>query len=148
MIDLIFLKIWSCLQVHVAYNYTHIRHIIEYWNYLNCIFGIEYRQQGRFAGFSIYVSDTGVIQGSNLCYKDGPQLPPLNFTTTCREYGRFVIFHNERKDEVVYPHGYELSNMYTELCEVIVKCKYTLKTMAAKWDRYSSALHCGTCNMF
>lgn len=82
---------------------------------------VEYRQRGRFAGFSIYVSQTGDIEGSPLCYKDGPQLPPLNFTTTCTEYGRYVIFYNERKDGVVYPDGYQLSTMFTELCEVIVK---------------------------
>lgn len=92
---------------------------------MNCIFRIEYRQRGRFAGFSLYVSNTGDIQGSTLCYRDGPQLPPLNFTTICTKYGRYVIFYNERKDGVVYPYGYQLSTMYTELCEVIVEGKYT-----------------------
>lgn len=81
----------------------------------------ETRQRGRFAGFSIYLSNTGKIGGSTLCYKDIPQLPPLNFTTTCTEYGRYVIFYNERKDGVTYPDGYQLANMFTELCEVIVK---------------------------
>lgn len=84
-------------------------------------FGVEYRQRGRFAGFSLYVSHTGDIEGSPLCYKDGPQLPPLNLTTTCTEYGRYVIFYNERKSGFVYPEGYQLSTVYTELCEVIVK---------------------------
>lgn len=82
---------------------------------------LEIRQRGRFAGFSIFVSNTGNINGSMLCYKDGPQLPPLNFTTTCPESGRYVIFYNERLDVVRYPTGYEVTNAYTELCEVIVK---------------------------
>lgn len=82
---------------------------------------LERRQRGRFAGFSIYVSNTGDMQKSTLCYKDGPELPHLNFTTTCPEYGRYVIFYNERLDEVIYPDGYELTNAYTELCEVIVE---------------------------
>lgn len=82
---------------------------------------IEFRQRGRFAGFSIYVSNTGHIDGSTLCYKDGPELPSLNFTTICLEYGRYIIFYNERRDEVSYPEGYELTNAYTELCEVIVE---------------------------
>uniref|UniRef100_K1QG44 Scavenger receptor class F member 2 n=1 Tax=Magallana gigas TaxID=29159 RepID=K1QG44_MAGGI len=65
------------------------------------------------------------MQISTLCYKDGPELPPLNFTTTCPEYGRYVIFYNERLDRVIYPDGYELTNAYTELCEVIVEeCPY------------------------
>lgn len=87
----------------------------------NFFLGEEYRQRGRFAGFSLYVSNTGGIEGSTLCYKDGPQLPLLNFTTSCTEYGRFVIFYNDRNDGVVYPEEYQLVNVYTELCEVIVK---------------------------
>lgn len=82
---------------------------------------VGYRQRGRFAGFSVYVSNTGDIQGSSLCYKDGSQLPPLNFTTTCTERGRFIIFYNERLDGVTYPDGYVIQNVFTELCEVIVQ---------------------------
>lgn len=88
------------------------------------------RQRGRFAGFSLYVSNTDVstaadIKASTLCYKDGPQLPPLNFTTVCTESARYVIFYNERLYGVVYPKGYIIVNVVTELCEVIVqgKCK-------------------------
>lgn len=81
------------------------------------------RQKGRFAGFSLYVSKTGDIQSSTLCYKDGPQLPPLNFTKICTEYGRYVIYYNERMDGVSYPSPYEISNVLTELCEVSVKGK-------------------------
>lgn len=74
---------------------------------------------GRFAGFSLYVSNTGIFERSILCYKDGPQFPPLNFTTTCTKHGRYVIFYNERLDGVSYPEGY-WAFVYTELCEVIV----------------------------
>lgn len=83
-------------------------------------FTVGYRQRGRFAGFSLYVSTIGDIQGSALCYKDGPQLPPLNFTT-CTGHGRYVIFYNDRLDGVTYPDGYEIQNVFTELCEVIVQ---------------------------
>lgn len=92
----------------------------------NLYFFVESRQQGRFAGFSLYVSNTDDIQGSTLCYKNGPQLPHLNFTTTCPKYGRYVIFYNERLDGVAYPKEYEVQSIATELCEVIVKGK-TLK---------------------
>lgn len=57
---------------------------------------------------------------STLCYKDGPELPPLNFTTTCTEHGRYVIYLNARLDGVSYPEGYENTNVITELCEVTV----------------------------
>lgn len=82
----------------------------------------EIRQRGRFAGFSLFVSNTGNIQGATLCYKDGPQLPPLNFTSICTESGRYLIFYNERLKDV-YPDGYEFDNVFTELCEVTVQGK-------------------------
>lgn len=82
-------------------------------------------QRGRFAGFSLFVSKTDVsdvvdIKRSTLCYKDGPELPPLNFTTICTNYGKFVIFYNERQLGEKYPSKYETTNVYTELCEVTV----------------------------
>ena len=87
---------------------------------------IESRQRGRFAGFSLYVSNTSNKDSGVLCYKDGPGLPPLDFFTNCLQQGRYVIFYNERLDGSTYPSGYEKSNVYTELCEVIVKGKYTM----------------------
>ena len=92
---------------------------------LDKIFFKEIRQRGRFAGYSLFVSNNGSINSSNLCYKDGPQLPPLNFTTTCISSGRYVIFHNERLDGVTYPEGYQINVVYTELCEVIVHGRKT-----------------------
>lgn len=76
----------------------------------------------------MYVSDTDVtaisdIKSSTLCYKDGPQLPSLNFTTTCTIHGRYVIFYNERLTNANYSVGYELDSVYTELCEVEVQGK-------------------------
>ena len=83
------------------------------------------RQQGRFAGFSLYISNTGnTLDSTFLCYKDGPQLPPLNFTTICITSGRYVIFYNERLYDVTYPAEYEVStNVFMELCEVKVQGK-------------------------
>ena len=88
----------------------------------------ESRQQGRFAGFSIYVSSDGTRDNSSLCYKDEPKLPALNFTTTCITYGRYVVFYNERLHGVTYPNEYEVESVYTELCEVIVHGKKILKS--------------------
>nr|XP_034319983.1 multiple epidermal growth factor-like domains protein 10 [Crassostrea gigas] len=87
--------------------------------------GYEARQRGRLAGFSLYVSNTDVsstvdIKSSSLYYKDGSQLPSLNFTSTCTMFGRYVIYYNQRRREVTYPEKYELDNVFTELCEVIV----------------------------
>lgn len=90
------------------------------------MFWADMRQRGRFAGFSLYVSNTDAssnadIKGSNICYKNGPQLPTLNFTKLCTEPGRYVIFYNERLNGVTYPTGYEVTNVVTELCEVTVQ---------------------------
>ena len=78
------------------------------------------RQRGRFAGFSIYVSNNDSIKDSTRCYMSGTDLPPLNFTTQCFGIGRFVIYHNERLHYVTYPAGFETTNVHTELCEVSV----------------------------
>ncbi|XP_061185173.1 multiple epidermal growth factor-like domains protein 6 [Saccostrea echinata] len=84
--------------------------------------GEEYvlRQRGRFAGFSLYLSNSTTKEDGYMCYKDGPELPLLNFTTNCIGYGRFVIYYNERLSGVTYPEGYE-STSYTHLCEVLVE---------------------------
>nr|XP_034311837.1 receptor-type tyrosine-protein phosphatase epsilon-like isoform X1 [Crassostrea gigas] len=99
-------------DVHSVYN---IR--IQFKDY-----GSEYtmRQRGRFAGFSLYVSNTTVRQTGYLCYKDGPELPPLDFDTNCITHGRYVIFYNERSFGTNYPVEYGTSNVVTELCEVTV----------------------------
>uniref|UniRef100_K1PJI1 Scavenger receptor class F member 2 n=1 Tax=Magallana gigas TaxID=29159 RepID=K1PJI1_MAGGI len=107
--------VWWKVDLGRIYSINSVN--IFFKNYV----GYEYRQRGRFAGFSLYVSTTGDIQGSTLCYKDGPQLPPLNFTTQCIEYGRYLFFYNERLYDLLYPQGYEMSNVFTELCEVIVE---------------------------
>ncbi|XP_061170695.1 uncharacterized protein LOC133180136 [Saccostrea echinata] len=80
----------------------------------------EDRQRGRFAGFSLYLSNTTRKEDGHLCYKDGPQLPPLDFKTRCIGHASHVIFYNERLDGTVYPPGYE-SLVLTQLCEVIIR---------------------------
>lgn len=87
---------------------------------------VESRQRGRFAGFSLYVSitdasTTSEIKNSTLCYKDGPHLPPLNFTKICTTRGRFVIFYNELVAGFSYPAEYQVMDVFTELCEVVVQ---------------------------
>lgn len=79
------------------------------------------RQRGRFAGFSLYVSNTTDLPSGYLCYKDGPpELPPLDFNTTCIANGHYAIFYNERQNGITYPVGYETYSVYMELCEVFV----------------------------
>lgn len=77
-------------------------------------------QRGRYAGFSLYVSNTTDIQNESLCYKNGQELPFWDFNTTCTTYGRYVIFYNERLDGINYPATYEINSVFTELCEVTV----------------------------
>ena len=84
------------------------------------VYFVEMRQQGRFAGFSLFVSKTGSIENASLCYKDGSILPSLNLTIFCNSNGRYVIFYNERLLEVSYPVEYDVSFALTELCEVNV----------------------------
>lgn len=78
------------------------------------------RQRGRFAGFSLYVSNTTDGYSGYLCYKDGQELPPLDFNTNCLTNGRYVIFYNERLVGTNYPIGYEIGSVFTELCDIRV----------------------------
>lgn len=82
------------------------------------------RQKGRFAGFSLYVSNTTDLHSGYLCYKDGPELPPLDFNITCLTNGHYIIFYNERRDEITYPGGYETGSVFMELCEVFVTGRF------------------------
>lgn len=79
------------------------------------------RQRGRFAGFSLYVSNTTDRTSGYQYYKDGPSLPPFDFITGCITRGHYVIFYNERLDIMNYPTGYVLALVFTELSEVTVK---------------------------
>lgn len=78
------------------------------------------RQRGRFAGFSLYVSNTTDRRTGYLCYHNKDELPPLDFNINCISHGRFVIFYNERMGGA-YPDGSQTSSVFTELCEVTVK---------------------------
>ncbi|XP_052684164.1 receptor-type tyrosine-protein phosphatase epsilon-like isoform X2 [Crassostrea angulata] len=105
---------WWHVDLGGTYNVYNIR--IQFKNYD----GYTMRQRGRFAGFSLYVSNTTDRHMGHLCYKDGPELPPLDFNTNCLTHGRYVIFYNERLPGKIYPMGYKNTNVFTELCEVIV----------------------------
>nr|XP_034311841.1 multiple epidermal growth factor-like domains protein 6 isoform X2 [Crassostrea gigas] len=84
------------------------------------------RQRGRFAGFSLYVSNTTDRDRGYLCYKNGQELPLLDFNTDCTVHGRYVIYYNERLNGTRYPPKYEPANIITELCEVTVTGCYAL----------------------
>lgn len=105
------------------------------------------RQRGRFAGFSLFVSNTTDMNEGHLCYKDGPELPPLDFNTTCITHGRFVIFYNERLDRIKYPDNYQVSPVFTELCEVTVlgilaSSLFDLNVLIGKqWDNRIIVIH-------
>ena len=121
--------------------YQHMQYVIKKkWNIFK-----ESRQRGRFAGFSLYISNTGDRSSSSLFYKDGPALPPLNFTTTCTLSGRYVIFYNERFDGVTYPVGYEVEGtVFMELCEVTVngKLRTSIKIKFMVVRKYRFPVYC------
>lgn len=60
-----------------------------------------------------------VISGVQLCGRSS--ITAVEYNKPCTEYGRYVIFYNERLDKNIYPTGYEVVNVVTELCEVVVK---------------------------
>lgn len=62
------------------------------------LFHVAMRQRGRFAGFSLYVSNTTDRHSGYPCYKDGPYVSPLDFNTMCLIHGRYVIFYKRLHD--------------------------------------------------
>ncbi|XP_056019837.1 multiple epidermal growth factor-like domains protein 11 [Ostrea edulis] len=110
---------WWYVDLEKVLNIYSIR--IQFKDY-----GEQYvmRQRGRFVGFSLYISNTTIKENGYLCYKNGQELPTLDFSTTCVKHGRYVIFYNERLDGTAYSTGYETNIVYTELCEVnVTGCK-------------------------
>ncbi|XP_056003628.1 multiple epidermal growth factor-like domains protein 10, partial [Ostrea edulis] len=77
----------------------------------------------RFAGFSLYVSNTTSKDGGHLCFHEIQTVdgtPVENQTISCSVHGRYVIYYNERRPGVNYPSYYSL-HAYNELCEVEVE---------------------------
>nr|XP_022305539.1 receptor-type tyrosine-protein phosphatase alpha-like [Crassostrea virginica] len=107
-------EMWWKVDLGGVYNIYSVNILFKNYG------GYELRQRGRFAGFSLYVSNDEIIEGAIRCYKDGPELPNLNFTTNCITSGRYIFFSNERLPDDTYPKEFETSNVWIELCEVLV----------------------------
>ncbi|XP_056002212.1 receptor-type tyrosine-protein phosphatase mu-like [Ostrea edulis] len=78
----------------------------------------------RFAGFSLYVSNTTSKYDGHLCSHeiqtvDDRTVPIENQTISCSVHGRYVIYYNERRLGVAYPSYYS-RYAYNELCELEV----------------------------
>lgn len=76
----------------------------------------------RFAGFFVYVSNTTSKDDGYLYYHD--KLTELNMLSAdqqvnCTVLGRYVIYYNERRQDIQYPSFYS-KYAYNELCEVEV----------------------------
>nr|XP_034311855.1 multiple epidermal growth factor-like domains protein 10 isoform X1 [Crassostrea gigas] len=121
---------WWYVDLGGRYNVYNIR--IQFKDY-----GEMYtvRQRGRFAGFSLYVSNTTDRHDGYPCYKDGQELPPLDFNTNCITNGRYVIFYNERLVGTNYPLGYETNSVFTELCGVTVTGCVRLDVYGSNCDK-------------
>lgn len=87
---------------------------------------------GSFLGFSVYVSNTTNRLQGTLCFKDTnftrSTIPAL-FDTRCTNHGQYVIYYNERLNNVTYPADYS-EFAESDLCEVEVygKCHFIFLT--------------------
>lgn len=74
------------------------------------------------AGFFLYISNTTSKEDGYLCFHEiqheyGTPLEDQNIK--CPVHGRYVIYYNERRQDVKYPSYYS-KFAYVELCEVKV----------------------------
>lgn len=82
------------------------------------------------AGFSLYVSNTTVKEHGHICFHEIQTVngtPSEDQRIDCPVRGRYVIYYNERKKNVVYPSYYSKFAFY-ELCELEVYGEFTMNT--------------------
>lgn len=99
-----------------------IHHITIYFRTRDSDSGFRLFEADSFLGFSLYVSITPDIKQATLCFKDinftKNTIPPV-FNITCPVHGQYVIYRNERREDVRYPSDYS-SYASNNLCEVEV----------------------------
>lgn len=76
----------------------------------------------RMAGFFLYVSNTTSKEDGHLCFHEIQTVnrtPSEDQSINCSVHGRYVIYYNERRENVTYPSYYS-KFAYYELCELEV----------------------------
>lgn len=99
-----------------------IHHITIYYMTNNVTWGSSNYLAMSFLGFSLYVSNSTERLHGTLCFKDnnftGGTIPAV-FNITCTLHGQYVIYYNERLNNVTYPSDYS-EFAESDLCEVEV----------------------------
>lgn len=83
----------------------------------------------RMAGFFLYVSNTTSKDDGHLCFHEIQTVnrtPSEDQRVNCSVHGRYVIYYNERKENVTYPDYYS-DFAYYELCELEVYGEFSKK---------------------
>ncbi|XP_062620861.1 multiple epidermal growth factor-like domains protein 10 [Saccostrea cucullata] len=78
--------------------------------------------ESRFAGFFLYISNTTSKDDGFLCFHEIQNVsgtPIEDQRINCSLNGRYVIYYNERRPDVVYPDYYS-TYAFNELCELEV----------------------------
>lgn len=97
-----------------------ISHINIYYRTDN--FPIPTGYTARMAGFFLYVSNTTSKYDGHLCFHEIQTVnrtPSEDQRINCSVHGRYVIYYNERRENVTYPSYYSKFAHY-ELCELEV----------------------------
>lgn len=114
------------LKIHPQFFFKFfdnlVWHFHQKWYYLLFNSGVLNYYTTSFLGFSLYVSNTTERLEGTLCFKDknfkASNIPSV-FNIICPVHGQYVIYYNERLQEVTYPEGYS-KHAHNNLCEVEV----------------------------